>query len=219
MGMFHFGVPPQLALFLKDRFRLETFVETGTYGGGTAAWAAQHFATVYSIELSDKYWREARARYGSIANLNFVFGDSPAQLAAMMGRLERPMFWLDAHWCGGETAGEASECPLLAEIAAIGAARLPQTIVLIDDARLFLEPPPAPHRWEQWPGIAAVVDALQRCGDLYIAVREDVIVAVPSEARGDLVAFWRAHPAAPQAPPPRRSRLFRGFPKQHARGS
>lgn len=217
MGMVHFGVPERLALFLRDRFRLESFVETGTYGGATAAWAAQHFATVYSIEASEKYWREARARYGSVGNVNFILGDSPTQLASILSRVSRPIFWLDAHWCGGETAGAAAECPLLAEIAAIEAARLPLPVILIDDARLFLEPPPAPHRWEEWPGIAAVADALRRCGDLYVAVREDVIVAVPEEARADLVAFCRAQPHAPAAPAA--SRYFRGFLKKYARGS
>ena len=195
MGAVHFGVPEQLALFLRDRFRIATFVETGTYGGGTAAWAARHFASVYSIEASEKYWRGARTRYGSLRNVNFLLGDSPAQLATLVRRVERPMFWLDAHWCGGYTAGAGHECPLLEEIAVIAAARLPQPIILIDDARLFLEPPPAPHRWEQWPDIAAVVAALQSCGDVFIGVREDAIVAAPVEARADLVAYWRAQTA------------------------
>ena len=217
MGMVHFGVPERLALFLRDRFRLETFVETGTYGGATAAWGARHFARVYSIEASEKYWREARARYGSAGNLNFLLGDSPQQLEVILPRVTRPIFWLDAHWCGGETAGAAAECPLLAEIAAIAAARPPQPMILIDDARLFLEPPPAPHRWEEWPGIAAVADALRRCGDLYVAVHEDVIIAVPEEAHADLVAFCRAQPAAPAAPAA--GSFFRGFLKKYARRS
>lgn len=218
MGSVNFGVPEQLALFLRDRFDLRTFVETGTFGGATAAWAAQHFATVYSIEASEKHWHEARQRYAALRNVDFVLGDSPARLSALMGRLERPMFWLDAHWCGGDTAGDAGECPLLDEIAAIAAARLPQAIILIDDARLFLQPPPAPHRWEQWPDIAAVLHGLERCGDLFVAVCDDVIVAVPREARGDVVAFWRRSPA-PSAglspPPPRRPGVFRGFLKKY----
>jgi hypothetical protein len=216
MGAVHFGVPEHLALFLKDRFRLDGFVETGTYGGGTAAWAAGHFASVHSIEASETYWGEARARYGSLQNLEFILGHSPTQLAALTPRLARPMFWLDAHWCGGVTAGAEGECPLLEEIAAIAAARLAQPIVLIDDARLFLEPPPAPHRWEQWPDMVAVVAALQRCGGLHVLIREDVIVAVPEEARADLAAYCRAHPAA-MPTPPRSKRLMRGFLKKYAR--
>jgi hypothetical protein len=218
MGAVHFGVPESLALFLKDRLRLDTFVETGTYGGGTASWAARHFTAVHSIEASEKYWRDARTRYGSLHNIDFIHGHSPTALAALIPRLARPLFWLDAHWCGGETAGAEAECPLIEEIAAIAAARLPDPVILIDDARLFLEPPPAPHRWEEWPDLAAVVAALQRCGDLHVAVREDVIVALPREARADLVAHWRADPAASMPSPGSRPRRLRhGFLKRSPR--
>ncbi|HXQ49506.1 MAG TPA: class I SAM-dependent methyltransferase [Stellaceae bacterium] len=214
MGLGQFGVPEPLALFLKRRLDLRTFVETGTFGGATAAWAARHFAKVYSIDASEKFWREARQRYAALDNVTFALGDSPQQLAALMPRFERPLFWLDAHWCGSDTAGSAMECPLLEELAAVAAAGLAQPAILIDDARLFLEPPPAPHRWEQWPDIAAVLAALQKCGALYVGVRDDVIVAVPAALRAELTAFWRAQPAA-SALPPERKPLLRGFLKKH----
>lgn len=213
MGAVHFGMPQQLALFLKEKLDLRTLVETGTYGGGTAAWAARHFARVYSIEASEKYWREAKARYPGLDNLTFVLGNSPHELAALRQKFERPLYWLDAHWCGGETAGVAQECPLLDEIAAIAA---PDAVIMIDDARLFLEPPPKPHAWEQWPDLAAVLAALARCGDPYVAVREDVIVAVPRSLRGALAEFWRGLPA-PAHEAPRRKPLIRGLLKKHRR--
>jgi len=218
MGAVHFGAPEDLALFLRDRLRLATFVETGTFGGGTASWAARHFTTVHSIEASAKYWRAAQNRYAALGNVTFHLGHSPTQLASLMPRLERPMFWLDAHWCGSDTAGVSGECPLLDEVAAIARARLPEPVILIDDARLFLAPPPAPHDWTQWPDLAAVVAALQRCGDLSIAVVEDVIVAVPVAVRHDLVEFWRARPTL-SAVPPRPRLLLRGFLKKYRRSS
>jgi predicted O-methyltransferase YrrM len=48
------GVRKRLALFLKDRFDLLDFVETGTYFGTSAAWAAEHFRRVYTIEASEE---------------------------------------------------------------------------------------------------------------------------------------------------------------------
>jgi hypothetical protein len=217
MGIVHFGVPEALALFLKQRLELRTFVETGTFGGRTAAWAARHFAAVYSIEASEKHWQAARTRYAALDNVTFALGDSPRQLAALMPRFDRPLFWLDAHWCGSDTAGGANECPLLEELAAIAAAGLPPPAILIDDARLFLQPPPAPARWEQWPDFAAVLAALRTCGELHVVVCDDVIVAVPAPLTAELADFLRAlapAPAQDQAPPPRKP-LLRGFLKKY----
>lgn len=217
MGICQLGVPEPLALFLRKRLDLETFVETGTYGGSTAAWAARHFSRVYSIEASEKHWREARTRHAALGNVTFALGHSPQQLAALP-ELERPLFWLDAHWTGGDTAGSASECPLLDELAAIAAADVQQPAILIDDARFFLRPPPVPHRWEQWPDFSSVLAALKKCGDVYVAVRDDVIVAVPSAIRAEMAAYWRSLPPTPgQDFVPRRKPLLRGFLKKYRR--
>ncbi|MDB5294151.1 MAG: hypothetical protein JWO31_134 [Phycisphaerales bacterium] len=88
----------------------------------------------------------------------------------------------------------AGECPLLAELAAVNAAAADAGhVVLIDDARLFLAPPPAPHDPTHWPDLRAVCDALGRHpSDRYVLVFRDVIVAVPSRLRSELIAYVRA---------------------------
>jgi hypothetical protein len=56
--------------------------------------------------------------------------------------------------------------------------------IFIDDARLFLSPPPRPHDPSEWPNIDEVVEALQQIDDdYYIIAIEDVIVAVPPHAK------------------------------------
>ena len=143
MGSVHFGVPEELILFLKRKFELEDFVETGTFQGGSAAWAARHFKRVFTIEANEPLWRAARARYAALANVQFILGNSPEELTKLLPNLGRsPLIWLDAHWCGPHTAGETAECPLLAELAVIAAAHIEPKVVLIDDARLFMAPPP-----------------------------------------------------------------------------
>lgn len=214
MGSVHFSVPEELVLFLKRKFGLEDFVETGTFQGASAKWASSHFKRVFTIEASEPLWRAARARYGGLGNVEFILGSSPEQLTKLLPSLSRPLFWLDAHWCGPHTAGESQECPLLAELAVIAAAHIDPNVILIDDARYFLAPPPSGHnhKWEQWPDLTAVVSALGSCGNPYTVVEDDVIVAVPSAARVELVSFLRrpdrapsppaAGTAAPQSPPP-----------------
>lgn len=193
MGSVHFSVPEELILFLKRQFDLEDFVETGTFQGNSAAWASGHFKRVFTIEASEPLWRAARTRHARLANIEFVLGNSPQQLKKLLPGLRRPLFWLDAHWCGPATAGETEECPLLAELAVISAAAIEPKVIVVDDARYFLAPPPTGHnhKWEQWPDLAAVMSALGNCGNPYIVVEDDVIAAVPSAARAALVTFLR----------------------------
>jgi len=61
------------------------------------------------------------------------------------------------------------------------------SFIFIDDARLFLSPPPQPHRADQWPDITAVLSALNAGESRYIVVIEDVIIAVPEFAKPHMI--------------------------------
>jgi FkbM family methyltransferase len=113
-----------------------------------------------------------------------VLGDS-RDILPQLDLSEPTVFWLDGHWSAGDTAGEGDECPLLDELATIG----PQHAILIDDARLFIEPPPPPHDPEQWPTLEQVIDALD---DREVAIRDDVVIALPRRRRSRwLLGLWR----------------------------
>jgi hypothetical protein len=153
MGIVHSGVPPRLALWLRDKAATKDFIETGTYLADTAVWAAQYFDRVISIEADRVLWESARKRSATYANVDMRLGRSQDVLAALVPKLSRPaLIWLDAHWCGGNVAvaGADQECPLLEEIATIDPGII-QHLLLIDDARFFLNPPPPPHKREHWP--------------------------------------------------------------------
>jgi hypothetical protein len=100
------------------------------------------------------------------------------------------LFWLDAHWSGGETFGEEDECPLLDEIAVIDGDG-PSHIILIDDARMFLAPPDLPHEAESWPTIDEVCHALTARRTAFVSIFEDVIIRVPPEMRSSVTAYCR----------------------------
>ena len=142
MGLIYTGVPPNLALSLKNQFLLETFVETGTLLGHTALWACSHFSHVLSIEADQQLYRLACQKLKGIHNIDLRYGKSEYVLKQIVCERDKPaLFWLDAHWSGPGTAGESYECPLLDEIAVVdGQAR--EHIILIDDARLFIIRPP-----------------------------------------------------------------------------
>lgn len=183
------GPPTGLILALQRGLQIEDFIETGTYRGDTAAWAAGHFPRVVTIELSADYFAAARDRFRSQPGVTVLQGDSGARLREVGPGLRRPaLFWLDAHWSGLDTAGRERECPLLEELAIINQAE-PTHSVLVDDARLFSAPPPRPHRAEQWPALGDVVDALRAGGRRHVVLFEDVFIGVPSSAR-DLLTRW-----------------------------
>lgn len=188
--MSSYGLPPkELMLALKGAFSIDQFLETGTYLGGTAAWAAQHFGEVVTIEASEELRQAAIERHGQIPNVRWVPGDTRKVLRGEVERLSGPaVVWLDSHWSGGVTYGEADECPLLVEIETVRASRHEHHL-FIDDARLFTAPPPAPHKSEHWPTLSQVVGTLTR-GDrpLEVLILEDTLVAVPASAK-ELV--WR----------------------------
>lgn len=193
------GPPQDLILALQARMGLGQFVETGTFRGDTAAWAAGHFRHVVTIELSPEYHAAAAARFRGHEGIRALQGDSATRIREVVAALEKPaLFWLDAHWSGLDTAGREAECPLLAEVAAINASPLGH-VVLVDDARLFCAPPPRPHRAEQWPDLAATTAALAAAGRRHVVLVEDVFVAVPGEERAFLDPWLQDAAEAPRS--------------------
>ncbi|MBD2260783.1 hypothetical protein [Pseudanabaena sp. FACHB-2040] len=202
MGIVRMGPPTELISQLRAELSLKNFVETGTYHGNTSAWAANQFEQVYTIENSEPLHKRAQATFSVVKNIGFLLGDSRAELQKILPTLQgKSLFWLDAHWSGGETYGEADQCPLLEEIAVINQFAA-DSCILIDDARLFTSPPQPPHRLEYWPDIVTVLDSLQQGAiERYIVIIEDVIIAVPSSAKGIVSSYcqqanakaWKAY--------------------------
>jgi hypothetical protein len=183
VGQIRMGPPRELLLALQRRFDLQHFIETGTYRGDTAAWAAQHFPQVTTIELSDSYHRAAVARFTGQSKVSPLLGNSAAVLRELTPTLSSAsLFWLDAHWSGLDTAGREAECPILDEIGIINASQVDH-IIVVDDARLFCAPPPRPHRADHWPDLLFTATALGGNGRRYVALFEDVFVAVPNAGR------------------------------------
>jgi glycosyltransferase involved in cell wall biosynthesis len=196
MGAVNFSLSPELVASLKDALPLEVLVETGTFRGDSIAGLADRFEAVYSVEMSEEYYSQARERLAGLAHVHLTLGHSPDFLADLRPGLagRSVLYFLDAHWCvASDVAGNESQCPLLDEIAAIG--RLEESsVILIDDARLFLAPPPEPHEVSHWPSFDQVDSALRKLSAVHeLMVVNDVIVFHPASARAVVNAFARSH--------------------------
>jgi hypothetical protein len=187
-------MPQQLARDLRDRLGLVRAIETGTYRCRGTRLLADVFPRVVTIEVAPQLARAAAASLASVPGIEVVGGSSADVMPGLIDAAQPTLYWLDGHWSGGETGGAGDECPVLAELAAIAKGHADDCI-LVDDARLFLAPPPPPHLAEQWPTYREVEDAILAARpDHRVIVAHDVIVAVPARA-ADLAAAFAARKA------------------------
>ena len=124
---------------LRNEFKYKVFIETGTYLGDMVEAQKLHFDHVYSIELGEALYTEARKRFSTDKNVNIILGDSGKVLRDLMPTIKQPaIFWLDGHYSEGVTAKGEKECPIYEELDSIFAAERYKHVLLIDDARLFV---------------------------------------------------------------------------------
>lgn len=189
MGAINHGVPKNLCLYLKHLASINNFIETGTYLGDTAKWSSAYFVNSYSIEKSQVMYEKAVSKHKG-SKVNFILGDTREKLPQILSTLnDRTIFWLDAHWSGGYTYGEKDECPLLEELLLIiKRINFEDLFILIDDARLFLAPPPSPHNAGGWPNIQEIVGLFDK-NKCFIIIHDDVLIIVPILYKIKLIKF------------------------------
>jgi hypothetical protein len=183
MGAISFSIDRSAVELLAVSLGLTTFVETGTFHGDSLANVRDLFASLHSVEVDPDLATAAKDRFRGDFGVTIHQGSSPDVLRALHATpLNRVLYWLDAHWCESAGSDPAGQCPLLAEINAIGVVG-PNSVIAIDDARLFLAPPTAAHKIADWPHFDEVLTRLRTAArDHRIIVLNDVIWAVPAAA-------------------------------------
>jgi len=138
MGIIHPYFPTNIALQMAKMAKAETFVETGTYEGRTAKWAAIEFRNVFTIELSEQLYNLYKDELLAKGNITPRLGNSKEILPDLFKIIDgNIIFWLDAHYSYDNiTAGADDPCPLRDELKII-LKRRNDDIIIIDDARLF----------------------------------------------------------------------------------
>jgi len=177
MELVYFGIPKEETIFIKNEMGLDVFVEGGTYLGNTAKAMSYIFRKVFTIEKSEIMFKRAEENLKNFDNVELLMGDTREYFGKILQSNDNILFWLDSHWSGGDTYGENDECPLMDELKIIFKYRK-NYVILIDDARLFMAPPPKPHKIENWPSIKDIVNILPHDWDLI--VYNDVIYLFPN---------------------------------------
>lgn len=138
MGLFWKGIPVNFLPVSRELLGDKAIaIETGTYLGSTSKILGECFSSCYSIERDPKLAIYAVKRLAKFPNIRVLQGSSRELLDNIIPANDIPVvFWLDAHFSAGVTAGSDDPCPLIAELETILSKRQSDnTIVLIDDAR------------------------------------------------------------------------------------
>lgn len=91
-------------LKLRDKFRIQTYIETGTFKGVNAKFHAQNFKEVLTCDIDEEYLEKARERLKPYKNVFIYKQSSPEFLKSFVerynseGRRDIVMFYLDAHF-------------------------------------------------------------------------------------------------------------------------
>ena len=146
------------------------FFETGTYNGDMIQAVKHDFKQIYSVELSESLYKQARLRFQNDPHIILLQGDSGKVLPETLKRISEPcLFWLDAHYSGANTAKGENFSPIMEEIGPILNHYVRNHIILIDDAREFTGK-------EGYPDIVEFAkDVTQIRPDLMIGVELDII--------------------------------------------
>lgn len=195
MGAISYSIDRELVEAIQKVLQARTFVETGTSEGDSVARIKDLFETVFTVDSSKAYYDASSQRFRDDANVHIAFGDSAEFLRKVRDKVSNSaIFWLDAHWCLADTnSGEQSESPLIAELEAIGSIGL-GSVVIIDDARLYVAPPPKPHEISQWPTFSQLLQHLTKLSTQHLlTIVNDVIIFYPPMLDAPLRAYSHDH--------------------------
>ena len=188
-GDVYWGVHLPLAAIIRRR-GVSLAVGPGTYFGSGALHLAALLDQVWTVERDERLYTFCKNNYASLCpSVNFVLGDSADSLRAIAGSLAQPaLFILDAHWFPAPvlgSTGHRSQCPVMDELAAIADAGgcKEGSVVIVDDADMFLGSLPEPFDRQGFPSVVDVVDYMRSgLGAGYVQVVDDIVVAGPSRS-------------------------------------
>lgn len=131
------SVKQRLLRDVARQYGTRIMVETGTYRGDMVNAMKGSFAAIHSVEVYEPLFRKAVDQFAPYGWITIHLGNSAEVFETLLPELNSPtLFWLDGHYSGKGTGGDAQTVPVMGELEQIS--RLPDRhAILIDDAREF----------------------------------------------------------------------------------
>lgn len=127
-------------LQIKEKFKIDSVIETGTYYADTTKWLSKNFSKVYTCEINAEFYKIATQELDGYDNVIHCLQPSQQFLKEALTMAEGNIIvFLDAHWY---------ENPLLQEIELVwGSGKKP--ILVIHDFKV----PKKDFGYDTYPGI------------------------------------------------------------------
>jgi hypothetical protein len=158
------------------RYKLGTFVESGTYLGGTVAFMRRYCGQVYSVEFQPHLAKAAQERFARDRSIRIFHGDGSQWMPRIIAELREPaLFWLDGHFEPGTARDGELACPTWQEMSAALADARFSHILLVDDARDF-------NGRGGYPTLEALEQFIHSVrADVALEVRHDILRVTPKQ--------------------------------------
>lgn len=163
-----------LELSKKNKYDYEYFVETGTYMGETILRYIDDFKKSYTIELSESLYNDFNKKDYDRNKLKSILGDSSKKLKEVIDELHgNTIFFLDGHFSSCGTAKGDKDVPLYEEIKSINNNFKYESIIIIDDLRLF-----GSNITEDWSDITVekIVNIVSERCEEYFQINDRLII-------------------------------------------
>lgn len=150
---------------------IKVLVETGTFLGEMIEATKYYFEEIYSIEIDRRLFKIAKKKFKKEKRIKIKKGDSTFLLPKILKKINKPsLFWLDAHYSGGVTKKGSKDTPIFQELSCILDNFIDGSVILIDDARLFINCAP------DYPSIRELNFLIsQKQPKLNLEIKEDII--------------------------------------------
>lgn len=189
------SIDSRLVEAVQSYLPLRVLVKTGAIDRDCLVAFHDHFEVIHAVGSPLRYSQAESYQFPEFSNIHLHEAGSPSVLNQLSQKLRAKgvLYFLGAHrLVEVNVAGRTSQCPILKELEAIGSLN-EETIVLIDDARILLSPPPEIYETAQWPNFHQIVDKLYTIGPAHeIMVVNDAIAFFPSCARSAMESYSKA---------------------------